>query len=350
MNVRVRLLGNAESVSRNLRDKSWRVQKRKMTVCQLALSCIDVDLFHKHTLQIYVCCLQAIVRLTEVASWSTGGYRTFMSVDSQGKRVAVRGIVNDVRKRALQVLDAETGSSIAETISDCLHPYCPVQFLAKDHRIVLELCIACEVVRSYKIRESEGVLKSSEVALTSCKPLKGCDGSGGEPLIVTVDGKVQQLKWSQGKLKLKVKTDRGPFEYLGRGDAGTQSTKRIHYVPADDLLVVSQTDHVSATRLSAGKEVWRFGGPTADRRELIRPWGLTSDDAGRLFVADESKGRVLVLSASSGKLLQVLLQEERLGRIQDVQWIESSRKLFVLHGQMRGAYVSIFSTKEASVV
>ncbi len=71
-------------------------------------------------------------------------------------------------------------------------------------------------------------------------------------------------------------------------------------------IVVTYTDihYVGAMSLKTKQLVWRVQGEVAGK--MCDPRGVTSDGTGRIYVADGFNGRVLILRARDGKVIQVL--------------------------------------------
>ncbi len=72
------------------------------------------------------------------------------------------------------------------------------------------------------------------------------------------------------------------------------------------LLIVTYNDihYISATSIDTKKLHWRVKGEIAEK--LCQPWGVCTDNKGRIYVADGYNGRVIVLRARDGKVLQIL--------------------------------------------
>ena len=92
------------------------------------------------------------------------------------------------------------------------------------------------------------------------------------------------------------------------------------YVAKNDLVILSSYCRITAVKLDTGakeaKPVWQLMGLVNGRQ--IDPQGITSDGKGRVFVADGDNSRILVLEASSGEVLQILLDDKHLGKVFDV--------------------------------
>ena len=89
----------------------------------------------------------------------------------------------------------------------------------------------------------------------------------------------------------------------------SKSTGRLCYdessVPGG-LVIVTHYDihYIAAMSLKTQQLVWRVQGEVLSK--VCDPWGVTTDGMGRIYVADGDNGRVLILRASDGLVIQVL--------------------------------------------
>ena len=100
------------------------------------------------------------------------------------------------------------------------------------------------------------------------------------------------------------------------------------------LIVIScnniyQESIISATSLRTKQSVWRLIGEKV-RGKMIQPGAMCSDNMGRLFVADNHHGRMLILDGSTGGMLQVVNLEE-LGTILHMAHCKTYPFLYVCH-------------------
>ena len=76
----------------------------------------------------------------------------------------------------------------------------------------------------------------------------------------------------------------------------------------------------------------------------IEPHGMCSDDRGRLFVADGSNSRILILNSYNGRLMQII-QLEQLGDICDLGYSKDDSRIIIQHSVSNNEkeQISVFS-------
>ncbi len=121
----------------------------------------------------------------------------------------------------------------------------------------------------------------------------------------------------------------------------TDFPPHIVYDEQNNLVIVSKWTgdvDIFAYDLKTRRECWRFGDENRKKIEgvEIKPCGLALDPIGRLYVADGSNSRVLVIDSATGKFHQCL-NLPHLGTIRDISWGDmhamypEQRMLTVMH-------------------
>ena len=86
----------------------------------------------------------------------------------------------------------------------------------------------------------------------------------------------------------------------------------MNYVEQHDLVIVASNlpngRVVAVTLPRKQKSGWKLSGDI--KGKCINPQGMCHDDAGRLYVADGKNDRVLVLDSLTGRVLQILFEED----------------------------------------
>ncbi len=104
------------------------------------------------------------------------------------------------------------------------------------------------------------------------------------------------------------------------------SSRRTTFIYCDEsvfpegLLIATYNDihYIAAFRLARRQLVWRLQGEVEGKS--LDPRDVTSDHKGRVYVADGLNGRILILKALSGEILQVV--DLGLNGIVMVSWFE----------------------------
>ena len=76
----------------------------------------------------------------------------------------------------------------------------------------------------------------------------------------------------------------------------------------------------------------------------IEPHGLCSDERGRLFAADGSNSRILIINSYNGRLMQII-QLEQLGNICDLGYSKDDLSIVIQHSVSTNdkEQISVFS-------
>ncbi len=104
------------------------------------------------------------------------------------------------------------------------------------------------------------------------------------------------------------------------------SSRRTTFIYCDEsafpegLLIATYNDihYIAAFRLARRQLVWRLQGEVHGKS--LDPRDVTSDHKGRVYVADGLNGRILILKALSGEIMQVV--DLGLNGIVMVSWFE----------------------------
>ncbi len=175
-----------------------------------------------------------------------------MCFDDTGQLVYLRG-----RQLSLPMAQQEDsvfiqvrnhhGRTVSLIKSACSHQFCPVLNRTPHQSSILEACFVCNVLRLYAENTSCG----PKIVLQGCKPSKLCHGPSGTVLVATLKGDVLQLRWNEAMDSL---------EELQRFPVTSRQVKRLHYVPQNDVVVVSLREEqtVRAFNLSNQSRQWEF--------------------------------------------------------------------------------------------
>ncbi len=155
-----------------------------------------------------------------------------------------------------------------------------------------------------------------------------CSGPGEGSLLVWDDKSkaVIQLQWNEAtKMLDEVRRVRVPGAIVWY----------MCYMPHTDLVILKHYhgNIVEAVKLQGGAgqpSVWQLQGDMLGK--WINPLGVNCDSEGHLYIADGDNCRVLLVNGSTGEVVQELLQDAGLGRVDDVCWMSNpTRQLLVKH-------------------
>ncbi len=152
-----------------------------------------------------------------------------------------------------------------------------------------------------------------------------CSGPGEGSLLVwdEMSQAVIQLQWDESTKKLNDVT---------RVPLPGYDVWYMCYMPHTDLLILSRDwEVVQAVKLhGAGQPpVWQLQGEVLGKE--INPDGVSCDSEGRVYVADGSNSRVLVVNGNTGEVIQELLQDAGLGSVYKVCCLSNPHQLLVDH-------------------
>ena len=112
-----------------------------------------------------------------------------------------------------------------------------------------------------------------------------------------------------------------------------ESVRGMAFTEQDETIIVTScinfcSGRIQAFKIMDGSTMWEVCGKV--KREIVDPGGVSCDNCGNVFVADRINERLLLLKSRTGKLLQVLLKEDK-GRVWDVYWTKTEPQLRVSH-------------------
>ena len=128
----------------------------------------------------------------------------------------------------------------------------------------------------------------------------------------------------------------------------SECTSRVCYDESSvsgGRIVVTYTDihYIGAMSLKTKQLAWRVQGEVAGKK--CRPCGVTSDGMGRIYVADSFNGRVLILRARDGQVIQVL--DLGLYLIEEIAWRPTQPHLMLCCQPKKGhdIHVSLYNVE-----
>ena len=135
---------------------------------------------------------------------------------------------------------------------------------------------------------------------------------------------VIQLQWDEEEKQLKE---------VRRVHVPGNTVWNMCYMPHTDLVILSRIRIVvQAVKLHGGAgqpPVWQLQGEVLG--ECIDPYAVSCDSEGRVYVADWTNSRVLLLNGYTGEVIQQLLQDTGLGYVVRVCCLSNPHQLLVHH-------------------
>ncbi len=255
------------------------------------------------------------VRLTKAKSWEMEMHVKAICTTAAGN-IVVR------TRKEIQVLDRRgTKLTLYNELCD-QHPNNSkwiTEMIAG--RYLADLCFECRKIRVVDMA-TDHAYRASIWSLWAM-----CSGPGEGSLLVWDDWSkaVIQLQWNEATKKLE--------EIWYRVQVPGDRVLYMCYIPHADLVILScGYKVVKAVKLrgDAGQPpMWQLQGEMLGKK--IDPWGVSCDIEGRVYVADGCNCRVLIVNGSTGRPIQQLLQDARLGDIWKVCWLSNPRQLLVQH-------------------
>ncbi len=189
-------------------------------------------------------------------------------------------------------------------------------------KYLADLCCRCGEIRVVDMATHHVYRAYSSSNQSLCAM---CSGPGEGSLLVWDwrSEAVIQLQWNEATKK---------FDEVRRVQVWGDIVYHMCYMPHTDLVILSRPfgHMVHAVKLLGGAgqpPVWQLHGEVLGKR--IDPRGVSCDSQGHLYIADLDNSRVLVVNGSTGEVVQQLLQDPGLGRVEDVCCMSNPRQLLV---------------------
>ena len=222
----------------------------------------------------------------------------------------------DDGKAYIRILDDEPNPK-CRVQSRCTDSSCPITEVLGYPDCVLEACNSCDVIRRYNLAD-----KRFLDVITGIQPRKICQGPNGSILVSDDRNVILQLQWDDFMTRLAI---------TKQFHADVNIIKGLSYVKMRDLLVVSTSCPalLKAVSLRNQTPVWKCDPITGG----FEPRGLCTTPNGKLYIADGSGERLLVVDSYNGTLGSVQQNgEAEAGWIWDVCWSDAQPHVIVLFG------------------
>ena len=267
----------------------------------------------------------------KVKTWKAGMRIWAMRVNIKDQ-LLLRGWLDE--KGFIKIIDKNTGCTANAFPSLCNHfQYCRVNEHPTNPEFVVEACTMCDAVRAYNLNTSQG-----HRVYVGCKPFQICSGPPGTVLIIDIEHRILQLRWSEEKQK---------FHLDCAVQTNAKSVWEMRYAKGRYIVIIISRSpgHIEAVSLNDGSTLWEHEGTI--NGEKIHPTAVTCDTFGRVYVSDCGKEWLLVLDCETGALLQELSLEERMGYVLDVCWTKNQPQLIVRHG---AEMITCYKTKTYHII
>ena len=269
-----------------------------------------------------------------------------MSIESlcMGRQGFLIGRMQRGNSSVISKVDSHTWGIIsgqAETDPECghnYHFYCRLVEL-QNPNYVAEICWACSVIRTYNIER-----KCLVSTYRKCKPRKVCSGPDGTILVLDNKGQLLQLKWDSEAEKFHqektVQTSiKAPWcmTYMMENDtlivthASKKCTCRRCLYKYGISHLSASPDTIQAVKIRDGSTLWKVSGKVNDKEMF--PSGICHDSMTRIYAADSSNKRLIVLNTLTGDVLDAVPTMELSGIVEGLWWSDTSAQLIVLHNQ-----------------
>ena len=174
------------------------------------------------------------------------------------------------------------------------------------------------------------IAAGSKIVHKECEPLRMCKGPEGSVFVIDEQGELLQLKWKEEKEELKL---------VHRIQTGVSHAWGMW--EDSNILVITSDNNIKAINPVTGSVVWKF--TEGMKSKELEPWGVCCDLDGRIYVADGSNERLLILDMATGKLIQTL-SDAGSGGMWRVYWMNNPPQLIVCHGYIDDNATLLIST------
>ena len=161
-----------------------------------------------------------------------------------------------------------------------------------------------------------------------------CDGPAGSLLVADTHNKWFKLDLDSGQLNEP--------KLIYRKMSATMVICRFHYVQCHDILLYTMKNkeedkdyEITAVKLESQSLVWKLSGEAGGH--IIKPGYITSDPEGNTYVSDRGTNRILKIDSLTGKVLRILLVDER-EKLGSVRWSNTMPNLTVWTNERISTY------------
>ncbi len=230
-----------------------------------------------------------------------------LCVTEDGHQVVLRGWVpedaeDDMRgKDVIQLRDVLSGELVSQWKSQCQHTvyYYIASWNSNNTPYLAHSCWQCDAVYVYDISRGKLI---SQYEYQGVKPGAICRGPGPDTLLlVELNGRrVLQLQWREYSLQ--------PIKKIQHTHSGNNID--ICYNGLNNNLYLGGGHTVSCIKLSGdygNHPLWQLGGEGVDvgGYQLDEFLAVCCDPAGRVYISEWRKYRLLVVDGQTGELLHV---------------------------------------------